>query len=139
MTRFLLRAILACDISTAQQPQVTVVPHEPAASTGFVGIAVWPEPDFRVIAGVLPNSPADRAGVVAGDYILAIDDHSTTEMSFESFSGYAWAPSGTHATLTLRRAHTGQTETLDLERTDAATLNPKSNDWASYVPPLIHQ
>ena len=139
MKRYLVIALSFAAIATAQQPDLTVVPHEPAAHTGFLGAAVWPEPDFRVIAGVLPNSPAARAGIVAGDYILAIDHRSTAEMSFEVFSCYAWAGAGTSVELTLRRAHTGTTQTLQLQRVDSATLTPKYNDWAAYIPPLTRK
>jgi C-terminal processing protease CtpA/Prc len=139
MSRHLVIALFLASVATAQQPQLTIAPHQPSAGTGFVGVAVWPKPDFRIVAGVLPNSPAARAGILAGDYILAIDQHSTSEMSYEVFSGYAWAPAGTPVELTLKRAQTGATETVHLERADPASLNPKYNDWSAYLPALTHE
>lgn len=63
---FTLAAMLICSVR-AEQP-------------GRVGIFINDTPDFRIVAMVVPDSPAARAGVQVGDRMLAIDDWSTSEV-----------------------------------------------------------
>ena len=55
-------------------------------STPFLGISVAPTPVTGAprgprVVGVAPDSPADRAGIAAGDTIIAIDGHSVADYS----------------------------------------------------------
>ena len=104
---------------------------------GFVCGA--PEKDFRMITAVLPNSPAANSGIVAGDYILGINQHETAEMSFEDFFCHVWAPVGADTKFTLRRLKTGVIETIELQQVDHAMLNPQVDDLACYVPSLAQK
>ena len=106
-------------------------------SLGFVCGA--PEKDFRMITAVLPNSPAANSGIVAGDYILAINEQDTEKMSFEEFVCHAWAPVGADTQFTLKRLKTGVIETIELQQVDHAMLNPKVDDLAAYVPSLAQR
>ena len=123
MKRVVMIALLAARITTAQEPQSTIAPHEFIASRGYVGlyVSVGPEQDFRMIAVVFPNSPAAKAGIIAGDYILAIDQYSTAEMSLQDFCRHVSARPGTYTQLTLKRVQTGTTETLQLQRVAPGT------------------
>jgi len=124
MKRVVMIALVAARITTAQEPQSQIAPHEFVATKGYLGVHVWiaPEQDFRLIATVLPNSPAAKAGVIAGDYIIAIDQYATVEMSLEEFCRHAQGPAGTYTQLTLKRAQTGSIETLRLQRIALSTL-----------------
>jgi C-terminal processing protease CtpA/Prc len=124
MKRVVMIALLAARIATAEEPQSTIPPDESIGTKGYVGIDVWvgPEQDFRLIVAVSPNSPAERVGIIAGDYIIAIDQYATGPMSLEEFCRHASAPAGTYTHLTLKRAQTGATETVQLERIAPATL-----------------
>ena len=104
---------------------------------GFVCGA--PEQDFRMITAVLPNSPAANRGIVAGDYVLGINENDTAKMPFVEFVCHVWVPSGTATQFTLRRAKTGAIETIELQQVDHTMLNPKIDDLASYVPSLAQR
>lgn len=143
MKRFLLLAaiaILTARITGAEpQPEFKLIePHDSIADRGYLGIFLLAgaDQDFRKIAAVLPNSPAANAGIIAGDYILAFDQYSTAVMSLDEFCQHAWAAAGTYTKVTLKRAKTGAMETLALQRVAPATLDPKIDDWAAYVPSL---
>ena len=56
-----------------------------------------------VIARVIPGSPADRAGVTAGDAILEVDGNSVDGMTTDQVVGVVRGPRGTQVTLTLAR------------------------------------
>ena len=124
MKRVVMIALLAARITTAQEPQSTIAPYEGPGTRGYVGasVRVGPEEDFRLIASVFLNSPAERAGILPGDYIMAIDQYATASMSLEEFCRHASAPAGTYTQLTLKRAQTGAIETLQLQRVAPATL-----------------
>lgn len=131
-TQLTLKRAESGKTETVQLQRVTPI------TLGFVCRA--PEQDFRVITAVLPNSPAANAGIVAGDYVVGVDQHDTTEMSFEEFFRQFWAPAKTKETqLTLKRVKTGVIETLQLKHVDPSTLHPKVDDLASYVPSLAQR
>src|SRR4051812_14572205 len=80
-----------------------------AADRGIVGIGVDAAPDFRVIASVMPDSPAARAGVQVGDRILAIDGHPTSQLhSAQELVGRAAGAPHTQVELELQRAGAAQ-------------------------------
>jgi len=65
-----------------------------------------------LIAGIERNGPAEKAGVKAGDVLLAVNDRATPDSAAMLDAVAALAP-GTHATLRLRREH----KDLDLQVT----------------------
>jgi C-terminal processing protease CtpA/Prc len=90
---------------------------------GFIGVLVpsavsqVPTRDFRTILSIFPNSPAEAAGVAAGDYILAVDGKSTATMQeyLELVHALQGAP-GSVVRLQLKRIADGQIETLAITR-----------------------
>ncbi len=64
------------------------------------------------VGGVLPGSPADRAGVREGDGIAAVDGVETAPMDLEEVITRIRGPVGTTVTLTLRRE--GNAEPLEI-------------------------
>lgn len=67
-----------------------------------------------MIANVVPGSPADSAGIAAGDEILGLEDEDVmlTELTPEAFSDFVRAHPGEPVTLTY--AHAGDERTTSL-------------------------
>ena len=74
------------------------------------------------IISPMPDSPAAKAGIVAGDTILAIDGSSTSEMSIEEAIIHIRGPKGT--TVTLSVLHPGKTELEEIKIVRAAIKVP---------------
>ena len=74
------------------------------------------------IISPMPDSPAAKAGIVAGDTILAIDGSSTSEMSIEEAIIHIRGPKGT--TVTLSVLHPGKTEPEEIKIVRAAIKVP---------------
>jgi hypothetical protein len=54
-------------------------PVSASGSTAWLGVQLESVPVARVlVAGVVPGSPADRAGLGAGDLIVGVDGHAVT-------------------------------------------------------------
>lgn len=72
----------------------------------FVGIGVQvdgDDTDSPTIRSVLPNTPAEEAGLRRGDRILAVDGRSTTGESVDSVVSRVRGPEGEPVTLTIGR------------------------------------
>jgi carboxyl-terminal processing protease len=80
---------------------------ETSGETCGVGIAIKQKGDTGQIAveNVLRNSPASKAGIKAGDEILAIDGKSTQGMIMDDFSKLIHGQLGTPLTLRIGRIH----------------------------------
>src|SRR5207244_3583172 len=141
MKRFVIIALLVARIAIAKESQSVVAPGEFIENRGYVGFSVFygQDQDFRKIAAVFANTPAAKAGMIAGDFILAIDQYSTAEMSLDEFLRHTLLRAGTSTQFTLKRAQTSATETVLLQGVDPATLYPKIDNLASYVPPLAQK
>ncbi|MEK7354316.1 MAG: S41 family peptidase [Chloroflexota bacterium] len=74
------------------------------------------------IISPMPDSPAAKAGIVAGDTILAIDGSSTSAMSIEEAIIHIRGPKGT--TVTLSVLHPGKTEPEEIKIVRAAIKVP---------------
>jgi len=73
-----------------------------AGDRGFVGITV--RSDFGTVASVLPDSPAARAGVRAGDEIIAIGDYPTAKLkTAREFLSKVSGPPGSEIEIQLKR------------------------------------
>jgi carboxyl-terminal processing protease len=70
---------------------------------GMIGIYVNYKDDYPVISGVLPNSPALKAGLQTDDVILKIDSTDTRGLKSEQTSALIRGPAGTKVTLHVRR------------------------------------
>ena len=109
-----------------------------APPSGLIGFRLAHN-DFREIAEILPDSPADGAGIQRGDYVLAVDARSTAQMTTteDLLSTLRGAPDSA-VQLTLRKGKTGETVTLKLRRmpwprrgaADAGTLKTEYNESA---------
>src|SRR5579884_2436560 len=72
------------------------------AGTGIV-IQQDPQTKYIDVSNVVPNGPADKAGVQQDDVILAIDGVSTKGLTLEQASAHLRGKAGTQVRLTLQR------------------------------------
>jgi carboxyl-terminal processing protease len=93
---------------------------------GDVGIELTRQYYLRVIAS-RDGSPADKAGLRTGDYVRAIDNKPTRDLSvWEGMRMLRGAP-GTKVTLTIIRGNAAEPRQIDLirEKTPGATVTGK--------------
>jgi carboxyl-terminal processing protease len=73
----------------------------------FVGIGVFLAPGTGGlrISSVVPNTPAERAGLKAGDLLVSVDGHDVTGTNVGSASTYLRGSAGTAVSIEVRRGH----------------------------------
>ncbi len=71
-----------------------------------IGVIVQPDPASGdvAIAYVVPGTPADRAGLQAGDVLTAIDGSPTKGLSIDAVSGMLRGKAGTVVAVTVQRS-----------------------------------
>lgn len=72
-------------------------------NSGVIGVYVVFTNQRPVVSGVLPNSPAQRAGLRRGDVIVAIDGRDTGGVSVDQASALIRGKAGTTVTLRVQR------------------------------------
>ncbi|MEQ8952814.1 MAG: S41 family peptidase, partial [Gammaproteobacteria bacterium] len=70
---------------------------------GGLGIEVGRENGYIKVISPIDDSPADRAGIQAGDYIIAIDNRPLREMLPEEAANVMRGEPGTEVTVTIAR------------------------------------
>ena len=84
----------------------------------YQGIGVWV--DFRdgeiVVISAMPGSPAEEAGLRAGDVIESADGNPLTGLTSEDALSFVRGPESSFVSLVVRRADTGARETLRVQR-----------------------
>jgi carboxyl-terminal processing protease len=70
---------------------------------GGVGIQLGVRNDSLTVIAPIDDSPAQRAGVITGDKIIAVDGESTSEMSLDHAADNIRGQKNTKVTLTIRR------------------------------------
>ena len=99
-----------------------------ARANTYVGIGVTvsrEDPDHLIVLEVTSEGPAEEAGVLAGDIILAVDGTEITPENREDCIAAIRGEEGTSVTLTLRRTD-GTVEEVAVER---RTIQEISADW----------
>ena len=95
------------------------------AERGVIGVSVRGEPDFRVIASIVPDGPAARADIRVGDQIVAIGNGPTsTIQSMGEFLRKVSGPVGSEIQLQLKRPQTDSLIRVRLRRVAPARLVP---------------
>src|SRR4029079_18812862 len=80
---------------------------------------------YGAVLSVMPNSPAAKAGVEAGDIIEAIDGRSTREMSLAELRSLLNGQQGSNVSLTIVRARKAEPMKVTVTR-DAIVIPPVS-------------
>ncbi|HET8734827.1 MAG TPA: S41 family peptidase [Anaeromyxobacteraceae bacterium] len=91
-----------------------------------VGIEVVQVADGLVVVAPLPDSPAERAGVLAGDRIVAVDGTPTKEMGLGEATRRMKGIAGTTVALTIERTGQREPRVFTLVRDHVRTT---SVDW----------
>ncbi len=79
-----------------------------------------------VIVSPIEGSPAEAAGILAGDIILAVDGEDTTGWTVEELVANVRGPRGSTVTLTV--LHPGESDPVDIDVT-RDTINVPSVSW----------
>jgi carboxyl-terminal processing protease len=87
--------------------------------TAVIGIYVAFDQGYPVVSGLVPGSPAERAGLHTGDVIVAIDGKDTKGMTADQTAVLIRGPAGTKVQLGIRRG--GQPIDVTVERADFAS------------------
>ncbi|MDU1346272.1 MAG: PDZ domain-containing protein, partial [Eikenella corrodens] len=83
---------------------------------GGLGMEVGSEDGFVKVVSPIEDTPAERAGIQSGDYIIKIDDASTRGMSVNDAVKRMRGEPGTKITLTLTRKDAPQPIVVTLTR-----------------------
>lgn len=111
-----LEGAIAGLVESYGDPYTIYMPPEKAAafeediSGNFngVGMEVGMRDDFVTVIAPLPDSPAKKAGIIAGDIITKIDDRATDNMSVDEAVKLIRGDRGTEVKLTIyRKGETG--------------------------------
>jgi len=89
---------------------------------GVIGVSVTPEQGYPVIAGVLPNSPALRAGLQTGDVILRIDGRDARGLTPDQTSALIRGADGSQVRLFVARQTEQRDVTVTRERFQSPTV-----------------
>ena len=110
-----------------------MTPEQRAASTSslagsYVGIGIRVRPNdagLPMVDTVFPNSPAEAAGVKAGDVIVSVDGVATKGKDMDAVASAIRGAAGTTVTIAVKAAGTGPERTYPLTRA-AVALQPVS-------------
>ncbi len=93
---------------------------------GGIGVDLWRDAENRMVLSPYPDSPAERAGALPGDILLAMDSVPVTpDTTVDDARAYLHGEVGTSVTLTLSRLKDGSpTPPFDLAITRAEILVP---------------
>jgi carboxyl-terminal processing protease len=83
---------------------------------GMIGILVNYLNGYPVVGGVLPNSPALRAGLETDDVILSVDGKSTQGLTQDQSSALIRGPAGTTVAMVVRNGASGPQRDVSVMR-----------------------
>ncbi|MBI4117102.1 MAG: S41 family peptidase [Parcubacteria group bacterium] len=102
-----------------------------------VGIEIGIREDILTVIAPLKDTPADRAGIIAGDRILKIDGDSTAGVNLEEAVSKIRGRRGTKVVLTVSRKKDGREETKDFELIRDKIKIPTVK-WSKIEPDIGH-
>ena len=88
--------------------------EEISGAFGGVGIEIGKRNDFVTVIAPIKDSPADKAGIKAGDKILKVDTKPVTDLSIEEVVSMIRGKKGTKVVLTV--SSNGDTKDIELVR-----------------------
>lgn len=83
---------------------------------GSVGLVVTKRMGYAAVVDVVPGSPAAKAGLTRGDFLEAVGDHSTTDLSLVAVRSLLTGQPGSTVAVTAVVLHRIQPEHLTLAR-----------------------
>jgi carboxyl-terminal processing protease len=109
------------------EPQPTQRQREDLSGK-FGGIGAWvtQAEDGSVVLDPMPDLPAERAGVQAGDVVLQVDDTDVAGMTVDDVVTLVRGPVGEEVRLTLRREGEPEPLVIEIKREEIPT---PSVDW----------
>ena len=112
--------------STYLSPAIVKTIEQPnTKATGQVGVEVISQYYAQIVA-VRDNSPADKAGLIPGDYIRAINDETTRRLSTFEIKERLQGPTESVVRLSLLRGNTSEPYDIELLREKISILNLSS-------------
>lgn len=106
--------------------QAKIFEQELSGSFDGIGAEVGIKKEQLTIVAPLKNTPAEKAGLKAGDLILKIDDKSTLDMSVDEAVNLIRGRRGTKVVLTIFREGFDQAKDFEIIR---ATIKIPSMSW----------
>jgi len=100
---------------------ITDLQEDTSGRFGGIGVEVGVINGQLEIVRPMPNPPASRAGIVAGDVITGVDDYHIAEGDISGAMQRLRGAPGTLVTLHLQRSETGGSETGGSEGTEGTT------------------
>lgn len=97
-----------------------------SGSFGGIGIEIGLRKNILTVIAPIKNTPAARAGLLAGDKILKIGDKSTAGIKLDEAVGLIRGPKGTKVTLTITRDDLDKTKEVAIIRD---TIKIPAVDW----------
>ena len=101
-------------------PQYKEYVDHPEPGPASVGMFLSKRAGFATVISVLPGSPAEKAGVKAGDLLDRVENSPTREFSVVQLQRMLAGATGTAVSVTLVREARGEPQTMSLTR---AVLN----------------
>lgn len=89
---------------------------ELAGTLEGIGIEIGIKKDRLTVIAPIEGTPAEQAGLRAGDWILKINDESTVDMSLDTAVQKIRGPQGTSVKLTISRGGTAEPTELEVAR-----------------------
>ena len=108
----------------------------PAPGPASIGVTLSKKMGFSTVVAVLPGSPADKAGVKAGDLIDRIDDAPARELSVVQIDRLLAGQPGTQVSISVVREVRGEPQDLKMTREvikPPADTSKLLEDNAAYV------
>jgi carboxyl-terminal processing protease len=97
-------------------PQTYKATDPPSGTFEGIGATISQQGNDIVVVAPIKNTPAEAAGIKAGDVILAVDGESTKGWNTEKTVAKIRGPKGTQVTIRVRHADTQQEEELTITR-----------------------
>ncbi|HET9196787.1 MAG TPA: S41 family peptidase [Solirubrobacterales bacterium] len=88
-----------------------------------IGLTVVEVPKGLRVASVFPRSPAEKAGIAAGETIVAVDGESIAGESSNEATKRIKGPEGTEVTIAVRDGKSGKVRRLTLTRAEVTLPN----------------
>lgn len=129
IAQFVEAALFALDPYTALVWPKQAQDFEETMTSEFtgIGIEITKEKGKLLVAGLLPDTPAYKAGLDAGDIIETVDGLETKDMSLTCARQKIKGPKGTKVTLAIRREGLEKTKDFIITR-DKITV-PTIRGW----------